>query len=239
MQSNAHTQSSAKSASIVSAIAFRPLPARPQIVQATSDKDDEAQARGAAELLLITRLLADDAAAWRQFTQEYAPVIIGCIRRVLSKFSRVTNDHDVDEVYARFCCELVSGDRRKLRRFDPERGSKLSTWMGMLASNATYDYLRRLKRHRLCDPMPETDILRSTEESPEGQVVMRERAQMAAAILDELSERDRQFVELYFGEGLEAEEVSALMGISVKTVYSKKHKITARLEKLVQETCAA
>ena len=35
---------------------------------------------------------------------------------------------------------------------------------------------------------------------------------------------------LYFGEGLEAEQVAGQMGISVKTVYSKKHKIRLRLE---------
>ncbi len=44
-----------------------------------------------------------------------------------------------------------------------------------------------------------------------------------------LSRRDiispLEFITLYYGEGLEPEEIGRRMGISVKTVYSKKHKI--------------
>jgi RNA polymerase sigma-70 factor (ECF subfamily) len=40
-------------------------------------------------------------------------------------------------------------------------------------------------------------------------------------------------VSLYFNRGLDAEQVASAMNISVKTVYSKKHKIRARLESFV------
>jgi RNA polymerase sigma-70 factor (ECF subfamily) len=39
---------------------------------------------------------------------------------------------------------------------------------------------------------------------------------------------------LYFDQGLEPEEVAQRMRISVKTVYSKKHKIRTRLEQMLQ-----
>jgi RNA polymerase sigma-70 factor (ECF subfamily) len=218
---------------------FRPLPqprrgAAPVLAPSALDPAH----RAAEERLLVARLLVNDVAAWRRFASDYAPVVLGCIRRVLSRFSRVTDDHDVDEVYARFCCDLVQGDRRKLRCFDPSKGSRLSTWLGMLASNATYDYLRRIKRDRLCDPMPEHDCLPTSEASPFEQVQLRQRAALAAEVLDSLSERDREFVELYFGEGLEPEVIAERMGISVKTVYTKKHKITARLERLTVDRVA-
>ena len=41
--------------------------------------------------------------------------------------------------------------------------------------------------------------------------------------------KDRRFVELYYGHGLQPEEVAAAMGISVKTVYSKKNKLRCKL----------
>jgi RNA polymerase sigma-70 factor (ECF subfamily) len=44
------------------------------------------------------------------------------------------------------------------------------------------------------------------------------------------SEKDQTFVRLYYVDGLSPEEVAAEMSISVKTVYSKKHKIRSRLE---------
>jgi len=189
--------------------------------------------RSAQELDLVARLLADDPGAWRFFTREYSRVALSCIRRVLSRFSRITDDHDVDEVYARFCLELLSQDRKKLRSFDPSRGSRLSTWVGMLATNATYDYLRRLKRDRVCDPLPESDCLKSDTESPFEQAAMQQRATQTLEVLQQLSARDKEFVELYFAQGLSAEDVAQRMQISVKTVYTKRHKIAARLESIV------
>jgi len=52
-------------------------------------------------------------------------------------------------------------------------------------------------------------------------------------VLEEFTPKDRKFVKLYFGEGLAPEQIAKRMGISVKTVYSKKHKIQARLEGLL------
>ena len=58
-------------------------------------------------------------------------------------------------------------------------------------------------------------------------------ASSVAALLSEFTHKDREFVELYFGEGLDPDEVARRMGISVKTVYSKKHKIQRRLADLL------
>lgn len=214
----------------------RPLPP-PSLRYPTLAPD--VRSRADDEMHFVERLVENDAEAWRMFTREYSRVILGCIRRVLCRFTRVTSEQDVDEVYARFCCELLAQDKKKLRRFDAAKGSRLSTWLGLLATNATYDYLRRLKRDRVCDPLPEGEVLHSDDASPYDQVALRERAAIAADVMRELSPRDRQFVELYFAEGLEAEEISERMGISVKTVYTKKHKITARLESLVAKMQAA
>jgi RNA polymerase sigma-70 factor (ECF subfamily) len=145
----------------------------------------------------------------------------------------------VEEIYARFCLELLQKDCKKLRSFDPAKGCRLSTWIGMLASNATYDYLRRIKRDSVCEPMPESEVFETSDISPFEQTALNQRAAIAAGIMRQLSERDRQFVELYFAEGLGAEEVSERMQISLKTVYTKKHKITAKLEALLQKDQAA
>jgi RNA polymerase sigma-70 factor (ECF subfamily) len=60
-----------------------------------------------------------------------------------------------------------------------------------------------------------------------------ERAEMAARVMEGFSERDRTFAALYFGEGMEPHEIARSMKISVKTVYSKKHKIQSKLEAIV------
>lgn len=224
---NTTTVQNQERAPFLPSIEGRPCPSHRELV------DINRAERTAQETDLVARLLADEPAAWRYFTAEYSRIIIGCIRRVLARFTRVTSDHDVDEVYARFCFELLANDRKKLRAFDPEKGGRLGTWVGLLAKNATYDYLRRLKRDRVCEPLPESDTLKADSESPFEQVVLQQRAALTSATLRRLSDRDRQFVELYFAEGMEAEEIAKLMNISVKTVYTKRHKITARLEAMM------
>ncbi len=209
------------------------LPPASTVVQSLRDRGRAL--RMAQERDLVARLLQDDPAAWRTFTSEFSRVIVGSIRRVLTRFTKVTNDHDVDEVYARFCFELLANDRRKLRRFDPEKGGSLGTWVGLLATNATYDYLRRIKRDRGCEPLPESDNIAGHSESPYDRMVLQQRAALTTQTLRSLSERDRQFVELYFGQGMDAEQIARKMNISIKTVYTKRHKITARLEALVAE----
>jgi RNA polymerase sigma-70 factor (ECF subfamily) len=214
---------------------LRPLPARSSVAPSRPSQTGEASEDAA----LVERLLVRDSAAWRTFTQKYAPIVIGCIRRVLGRFSRVTSEHDVDEVYARFCAELLASDHKKLRAYDPTKGSRLSTWLGLLATNTTYDYLRRLKRDRVCEPLAESDGYVAGGPSPYDVVALRERAALASDVLSELSERDREFVELYFGDGLDVEAIAERMQISIKTVYTKKHKITARLERLLGRLRAA
>jgi RNA polymerase sigma-70 factor (ECF subfamily) len=48
--------------------------------------------------------------------------------------------------------------------------------------------------------------------------------------LSGFSKKDRTFVELFFMQGRTPEQIAEEMRISVKTVYSKKHKIRCRLE---------
>jgi RNA polymerase sigma-70 factor (ECF subfamily) len=49
-------------------------------------------------------------------------------------------------------------------------------------------------------------------------------------VVRELSDKDREFFALYFDEGLDVEQIAAKMQVSVKTVYTKKHKIQSRIE---------
>src|SRR5438093_1452875 len=67
----------------------------------------------------------------------------------------------------------------------------------------------------------------------------KERRGYLAHLMEEFSDKDRRFVELYYGQGLLPEEVAAAMRISVKTVYSKKNKLRTRLEAIAKQDPAA
>jgi RNA polymerase sigma-70 factor (ECF subfamily) len=154
---------------------------------------------------------------------------------VTGRFSALVGQEDIREIYATLLMQLLANDMRKLRSFDPARGNRLGTWIGMLAANCSYDYLRAMRREPNRLPLSEAEGLSCDLPSPHEHAEHRERAEIVAGVLRAFSEKDREFVALYFGEGLPPDEIAQRMRISVKTVYSKRHKIQSRLEAMLSE----
>jgi len=184
---------------------------------------------------LLARMLERDGLAWREFDTRFGRLIFRCIHRVVARFRAGLGSEDVQEIHAQLMYELTARDMKKLRAFQPERGNKLGSWIGMLATNAAWDHLRRASRQPPSSEVQDATDLRSEGESPFEETVRREHVALVAETLAEFSDKDREFVVLYFMEGLTPEAVAEKMEISVKTVYSKKHKIRCRLEHALSE----
>jgi RNA polymerase sigma-70 factor, ECF subfamily len=184
---------------------------------------------------LVRALIVDDPRAWREFNTRFSRLVLSTINRVTARFSGVVSQEDLREIYATFCVQLLANDKHKLRSFDPERGNKLSTWLGLLASHTAYDFLRSARREPRRAALSEAEELSSSLPDPCESALMRERADQVSELLSHFTDKDRAFIQLYFGEGLAPENVAERLNISVKTVYSKKHKIQARLQTLLAE----
>ena len=182
---------------------------------------------------LIAGMLANDPPAWRAFQTRYDRLIMRCITKVTRRFASVVSPDDVREVYATLYVSLLGNSMHKLRSFDPERGNRFSSWIGLLAINAAYDYLRTLKREPQKECLSEAMELVCDLPDPFELTSEHERAQIAQQTLEDFSEKDRIFAALYFGEGMDPQDIADKMNISVKTVYSKKHKIQSRLESVL------
>jgi RNA polymerase sigma-70 factor (ECF subfamily) len=184
------------------------------------------------ERMLVDALIANDPTAWREFQRRYDRLILRCITKVTKRFAAVSQD-DVREIYAQLLVSLLSNGKSKLRAFDAARGSKFSSYIGMLAIHCAYDWLRAVRREPQREGLAEAVELSSDLPDPFEAAAAQERADMAARVMEGFSERDRTFAALYFGEGMEPHEIARSMKISVKTVYSKKHKIQSKLESIV------
>jgi len=184
------------------------------------------------EATLIPNLLNDDERAWRTFHELYSSRLQGAISRVTRRFPQLTGTDHVDEIYGALCLRLLSDDKRRLRSFDPDRGTPLGAWLCALARNSAHDFLRHRQRQpwlgRLADDGSEIEP-RSDAPDAFSVYATRQEAERLEQLLSTLSERDQEFMRAYL-DGLEPEEIAGQLGISVSTVYSKKHKILARLE---------
>lgn len=189
---------------------------------------------------LALRLVADDEAAWRIFHVRYDRLIYCCIGRVTSKFPSLVSKDDVEEIYADVLYQLLRRDRRKLRAYRPDRGTRLGTWIGLISMNAAYDHLRKIQRSpALTGDGEEAALVPDPGPGPFERTLAREGWGAIREVLETLSAKDRQFVSLYFVEGLGPEEVARRMRISIKTVYSKKHKVRRRLETMLDAPAMA
>jgi RNA polymerase sigma-70 factor (ECF subfamily) len=191
-----------------------------------------------SEEQLVDALIANDARAWGEFQRRYDRLILRCITKVTKRFVCV-GPEDVREIYAQLLVSLLANDKAKLRTFDPERGNRFSSWVGLLAIHGAYDHLRALRREPPKEVLTDATDICSETPDPYELTEQRERANIASRVLAGFSERDRTFAALYFGEGMAPEAIAMRMNISVKTVYSKKHKIQSRLEAMLGASIAA
>src|SRR5215470_6449813 len=179
---------------------------------------------------LLRRVLRSESIAWSELVRRYRSLIYRCITKVVGRYDSVLSSADADEVYADVMITLVRDDMRKLRLYDARRGTKLSSWIGMIATNVAYDYLRSTARRPILDRIDGVPDIEHDAASPLDDMLSDERRVNLNSMLADYSDKDRAFVSLYYAQGLDAEEVAEEMNISVKTVYSKKHKLLARLQ---------
>ncbi len=190
--------------------------------------------RSLADGPLLERVLARDQVAWRELLRRFRGLMFRCITKVAGKYDAVLSNEDVNEIFADMCFNLLRDDMRKLRAYDPARGAKLGSWLGLLAINTAYDYLRQTSRRPMLDRLDGAPDPAQEAPSALDGLLEKERWGYLNALLADFSDRDRRVVELYYGAGLLPEEVAAAMGISVKTVYSKKNKLRTKLLALAE-----
>ncbi len=179
---------------------------------------------------LLRRMLTRDEPAWREFVRRFERLMRSAIDTVLKRFYAVLGSADRDDIYACLLLGLQSHDMHRLRAFDAERGVRLSGWLSLLARNTAWDFLRgKSRRFQQTSWATGIDDVPSNEADVLQTLQAREALAHVELVLPQLSERDRTFVRLYYLEGLDPLQVSRAMQISVKTVYSKNHKLRARL----------
>ena len=184
---------------------------------------------------LLKCVLRSEARGWAELVRRFRPLIYRCITKVTLKYAPSLGAADLDEIYADVMMQLVRDDMHKLRIYNPARGTKLGSWIGMISVNAAYDFLRSAGRRPLLDKVDGVlDPHEECDRTPLDQLIEKERWDHLNDLLADFTDKDRMFVELYYQKGLEAEEIASEMQISLKTVYSKKHKIRAHLVRILQ-----
>lgn len=180
---------------------------------------------------LLELVLMRNDLAWKEFLRRFQGIAFKCITKIAAKFNLSLDD--IHEIFGDFCVKILRDDMQRLRAYDVKKGTKLGSWLGLLATNATYDFLRYDQRHNRCTTYLDPPYL-----TPSALDIMldRERHNILTPLRARLTYRDQQFFDLCFRAELDTQEIANTMGISVQTVHKKKHRIQATL--MEESTCS-
>lgn len=191
---------------------------------------------------LLAAVVGKQPGAWAGFYVRYERLIITCIKKVLHRYTALYGDEDIEDMVNTVCLNLINNDFKKLRSYDVTRGYKLSSWVGLIATNTAHDALRRREPiHRQLAPMDDEEggggmpEFADSGPSPGDTLEKREQWNTLVAAVAELPASDRQFLELYYEQEREPEEIAKIMGISVNTVYSRKNKVREKLRRIIEQ----
>lgn len=174
------------------------------------------------DLDLVRRLVGGEASAWERFVDEFSSAIYGAVVNTLRRNgSDTAHSNDIaQDVFVRLCKD----DFRLLRQFDPKRAG-LKTWLGVISSSVTIDFLRKQKAPNV----PLDDV---PEETNAVDPVTHDPVKIPDGLL---SDRQAMILRMLYDEDMDAAEIGDLLGIDSQTVRSTHHKALVKLRKYFKD----
>lgn len=119
--------------------------------------------------------------------------------------------------------------------------STLKTWLYRMCKNCSYDYMRKYYKHKAVsltykDENEETteDIDIVSEETPEGELLRKEKIRAVREAVLSLPEEQRDVIVLREFEDMQYSEIAELLGISEGTVKSRISRAREHLKKVLE-----
>jgi RNA polymerase sigma-70 factor (ECF subfamily) len=175
----------------------------------------EAPAKNAEDFALVAALAAGERGAWNAFVGRFAGVVYAAVQRRLIPAGRGDEvDDAVQEVYVKLC----KAEFRLLKSYDPAR-ARLSTWLTVVATSASIDYLRRQRTAPV-----------AIEDAPESCLAVEDPVFENIKIPEGLlSARQALVLELLYRRDLEVSDAAQIMQVDPQTVRSTHHKALTKL----------
>ncbi|MBW2734599.1 MAG: sigma-70 family RNA polymerase sigma factor [Deltaproteobacteria bacterium] len=187
------------------------------------------------EHLLLDDVLRGHGVAWESFQRHYEGLVRACIRKALCRYHAEHSHDDVEDLTADTWYLLLKDDKKKLRLFDPKRGVRLSSWIGLVTTNHVIDMLRRRRNHQSLDEISDIDPRTVSQERTPHQILeVRQSADVASRALEQLNCSDRDFLLACYRDERQPADLAHELGVSINTVYSRKFKIRAKLSRIVE-----
>ena len=176
------------------------------------------------EKSLLAGCLRQDKAAWDAFVLQYSSLVYHAIKSTFSLYHTEPRGDLVEDLYQEFFLSILRDGCKKLGQFRGDRGCSLASWLRVIAARLTVDFLRRLRTE-----VEVADAISSVEDDPTDSLVSEEQKSLLNEALQDLASRERILIDLFYRQGLLAEEIAVMLKTSVGAVYTQKSRILDRV----------
>ncbi len=180
---------------------------------------------------LLHGCVAGDKASWALFVKHYSKLIYHSIYKTLRVNAKPTGPDDINDLFQDLFASICADNCKKLRMFDPCKGVSLASWLRMIAVRMTIDHLRRQRSSTSLE-----DLL--TEPSRDGGQethIDDETLQCLRGVLEELSDKDKLLIELFYFKELPPEEIARILNISVGAIYTRRNRIIEKIREIARQ----
>lgn len=203
-------------------------PAASPATPAPSAADDgatEADPERREDQALVESCVAERPGAWARLVERYTPLIAAVARRTLRGRALRPSDQDIEDICENAFLAILKDDYKLLRAYDDRFA--LSTYLGVVARTHAGRYVRR-KRHPTCGL--DAVELCATASDPALEVEARDQRRAVRDTLEELSERDRHILRLFYFSNRDYQQIAAELGVSPNSVGAALHRARSRLK---------
>lgn len=143
-------------------------------------------------------------------------------------YSRLLHRESAEDVTSEIFFKVI----QNLYRYDAEKAT-ISTWIGKIARNSVTDYMRKssVQREILTDDFPESIQIYTPPEKTSFKDPNNEKLYN---ILINLSDEERDFLELRYALELKNQEIADILGISVKAVDNRHRRLLEKCRDIAE-----
>ncbi len=174
---------------------------------------------------LLGACLIGEKSSWDAFVLQYSGLVYHTIKKTFSHYHTEPRLDVVEDLFQEYFLSLIRDNFKKLRQFKGDRGCSLASWLRVIATRRTIDFLTG----------QETSTARAVENAPSdlsdppGSMIDQERNKLLSQVLETLPPRDRLFIQLYFHRSLPPQKIASVLRVSVSAVYTQKSRLLDKL----------
>ncbi len=167
--------------------------------------------------------------------RRYSKLIWNTIHRTFHTYFFRYSNEDAEDMFSALFLALINDDFKKLRQFRSENACNVSTWLTIITSRMTIDYMRKDKSRYVVTPNDDEkdifDIVPDNRCRADRLIEEREDHEILNKKIAALSPTDGIIYDLLYNQGFSPEDTAKTMGLSVSAVYTRKHRIIEKFKK--------